>query len=237
MHHFFGNAIFGRVVLVATLHRRKQHHGFDEADREDTRKAFQKASQMASIVGDPSECPPIIYIGLRDSGIDILNKIASAHVSNEVLILDKFLKGTCSKCATRYLCHEDNPSDPDNQIGVAVPFSNGQNDGNIFNPYASSLCHPLFIPKHSFWSRVTGGAAHVVTLGIPMAIYKSITGELLWPTFTSKEEMCAMCNKSPGNEGCMKVHSSKYKGKTVDHTKSLDQEYERFLDVDFHDIS
>ena len=77
------------------LHKRKQRVEFDEEDKEDTRRVFQRAWTLASIVGDPLECPPIICIRLKDSGIDILNKIASAHVSNEVLILDKFVECTC----------------------------------------------------------------------------------------------------------------------------------------------
>ena len=105
---------------------------------------------------------------------------------------------------------------------MAVPFNDGQeDDDNVFFPYLSSLCHPQFIPKYSYmyWERAAGGAAHVATLGIPMVIQKLRKRELPWPTFTSNDEMCVECKRSPGSEGCMDG-CSKYRDKIVDHTSA-----------------
>ena len=147
--------------------------------------------------------------------------------------LDKFVQGTCSKCAIKYLCHKDNPSDLDNQIGVAVPFDDGQKDDSVFFPYPSSLCHPLFIPKYSYWERVAGGVANLVALCISMITQKWRNRELPGPTFTSNDEVCVKCKQSPGSDGCMTIHS-KYQDKIVDHTNLVENEYERYLDVGFN---
>ena len=74
-HHFWGNAIFDHMVLVAMLHKRKQCYGFDEADRENTEKVFQKPLKLAFIVGDLPKCPPIICTRLEDPGINILSQV------------------------------------------------------------------------------------------------------------------------------------------------------------------
>ena len=242
MHHFFGNAIFDCMVLIYTLHKRYQRCGFSEEDSEDTRKIFEKALKLAPIVGDRPECPPVLFIGLDDAGKDILHRIKSAAVlRNEGLILDKFVHGTCTRCAAKRLCYECKPNDPDNQIGVAIPVKGGEEKNEVFVPYQSSQCHPLFIPKFSFWEKVAGGAAHVATLGIPMIIQMLRKREIPWPTFTSDDEMCANCNQSPGSQGCMEVRS-KYTatlptgitvGIIVDHTNLMEDDYFKFLDISY----
>ena len=149
MHHFFGNAIFDCMELVATFHKRKQTCRFDEEDSEDTRRVFEKALTLSSIAGEPSKCSPVIFIGLNDAGIDILQRIENAAVTaDEGLILNKFVQGTCCRCAAKYLCHEGNPSNPENRIGVVIPIKDEEqkDDEEVFIPYQSSQCHPLFIP-------------------------------------------------------------------------------------------
>ena len=157
MHHFFGNVIFEHMVLVATLQKRAQHCGFDDDDKEETRRVFQDALKFASIAGDHPKCPPVIYIGYSDHGVDIQCRIENAPVvSNKVLTLDKLVQGTCSKCSAKYLCHEDNPSDPKNQIGVLIQVKGEEQKNNkeACIPYHSSRCHPV-IRKRSFWARLT----------------------------------------------------------------------------------
>ena len=139
------------------------------------------------------------------------------------------------------LCHEEDPNDFENRIGVAVQIEGSReiDDEEVFFPYHSSQCHPLFIPKHSFWERVAGGVAHVATLGIPMLIRKLRKRELPWPTFTSKDEMCVKCQKSPGSDGCMEV-GTKYKTTlptgesvdvTVDHTNAMEDNLSKYWDI------
>ena len=241
MHHFFGNAIFDRMVLVATLHQRKQLQGFDEQDEEDTKRIFEKALMLASTVGDLPQCPPIIFIELNCSGKELLKQIESAQVaSNEGLILNQFVQGCCSRCAAKYLCHEGDPNDPENQIGVAVPFKSEEEKSNeeAFFPYQSSKCHPQFIAKYRSWAKVVGGVAHIATLGIPLIIQKLRKSELPWPTFTSDDEICPNCRKGPGIEGCMDVHTkykaTKHTGEVVDmivnHTNLLEDDCTKYLD-------
>ena len=156
MHHFFGNAIFDCMVLVATNHKRYQRYQFDEEDIKDTKYTFERA--LTGALGDDCpKCPPVLYIGFNDSGVDIQHRIECANVvSKEVLTLDKLVQGTCSKCSAKYLCHEDNPSDPENRIGVLIQ---ARGEGRKYNkeeliPYHSFQCHP-FIRKRSFWARLT----------------------------------------------------------------------------------
>ena len=180
------------------------------------------------MVGDRPECPPVIFIGVEDKGVDIQRKIESAPVvSNEGLILDKFVQGTCARCAAKFLCHEGMTNDPGSRLGALVC---GEGNKDEFIPYQSSQCHPLFIPKYSYWEKAAGGVGHIATLGIPALIQKLRKRGLPWPTFTSNDEMCVNCKQSPGSDGCMNVRS-KYRDTIVDHTNLLKNEYEKYLDV------
>ena len=192
LHYYFGNAIFDRMVLVATQQKRFSAAGITKKDREDIIKAFTRGLKLA-LGNDHPECPPLVYIGFDDIGGDVQRRIESAPVvSNEVLVLDKFVQGTCSKCSSKYiLSKKDNPRDTTKRINVG--------------PHEERKCHPLFVPTISFWVRVAGGVGHIATLGIPMLIWKLATGRIPWPTFTSKEEICVNCKMSPGSDGCLEV--------------------------------
>ena len=78
MYRYFGNAIFDIMVIAATNHRRKQHHGFTDEDLADTRRTFQRALQLAIRGNRIPPCPPIIYIPLDES--DVAGKIIAAPV-------------------------------------------------------------------------------------------------------------------------------------------------------------
>jgi ABC-type oligopeptide transport system ATPase subunit len=78
MYRYFGNAIFDIMVIAATNHRRKQHHGFTDEDLADTRRTFQRALQLAIRGNRIPPCPPIVYIPL-DEG-DVAGKIIAAPV-------------------------------------------------------------------------------------------------------------------------------------------------------------
>ena len=84
--------------------------------------------------------------------------------------------------------------------------------------------NPNVTPKHSQLSKILGGIAHVVTLGIPYAFGAK------WPGFFNSDEICPACNMPPGASGCRKVLQQcelHIKGKTVmvtvDHTSQIDR--------------
>ena len=228
MYYYFGNKIFDRMVLVATQQKRFSGAGFSEKDREDTTNVFEEGLRLA-LGDDHPKCPPILYIGFNDAGVDIQRSIESAPVvSNEVLLLDKFVQGTCSKCSAKYIYHGmDDPSDSKNRMEI-------QGKGE------DQKCHPLFIPKYDVWKRVVGGVAHVGTLGIPMLVCMVVKGEIPWPTFTSNDEICTQCKKNPGSKGCWKVDTEykatgKTKVVTVNHSNQV-EEVEDFLCMYVDDV-
>ena len=58
-------------------------------------------------------------------------------------------------------------------------------------PYSHSKCHPLVIPRYSTIVKITGGVAHVLTLGVFVAAGK-IRGKKFWPgSPTTKSCVCA----------------------------------------------
>ena len=242
MQHFFGNAIFDCMVLVATLYKGHTSLTFTEEDKALTTKRFDAALKLSDLEGDQPKCPPVIFIGFADTGVDIQREIESARVvSNEGFNFDQFVRGTCSKCAANYLCRKEQMDDPNKRLSVMVRVKSEEEEGEErkFVPYKSSKCHPLFIPKYSYWERVAGGAAHVATLGIPMIIHKLRTGEIPWPTFTSNDEMCLNCEQSPGSRGCTEVltmykatmPTGESKDMTVDHTNQLDDFFKNIDDI------
>ena len=244
MHHYFGNAVFSCMIAVATVHKRnRQHPPFNSEDMEETKRSLTAALEIVRKEGTCPRCPPIIFIGADDPGETMLEDIASADVqTNEGLRMDKFVEGTCSKCAAKYITlQEEHPTkdpgtqtgakqiDPENQISMKRITDDGK---EVWIPYDSSTCHPLFIPKYTIRERVVGGIAHVVTLGIPMGIQLLRKRGIPWPTFTSKDEMCINCYQSPGSEGCKRVHKlyearlleQKVQKINVDHKNLLDDD-------------
>ena len=241
MHHYFGSAIFDRMVLIGTFYQRMQDYRFSEKDMEQTRNTFEKA--MMKVLGDDHpKCPPVLYIGFNDDGADIQRSIESAHVvSNEALAMDKFVEGTCSRCSAKYLCHKADPNDPEDRIGVLTHVESEKrkcNEEELIS-YSSSKCHPLFIPSYSVFEKVIGKAAHVATMGIPLVLWTLATGELPWPL--GKDEMCANCKKSPGSEGCLQsgtrfqatLDTGKRIDTIVDHTNRFEDYYAKYLDLSY----
>ena len=103
MHHFFGSAIFDRMVLVATHVKRFQHCRLSEEDIKDTKVIFEKTIKFTSIRDYRLKCPPVIFIGLDDAGVNIQRRIESAPaMSNTALTLDKSVMGPCPKYPARY---------------------------------------------------------------------------------------------------------------------------------------
>ena len=94
MYSYFGNAIFDIMVIAATNHRRKQHHGFTDEDLADTRRTFQRALQLAIRGNRIPPCPPVIYLALDED--DVAGKIIAAPV-----LEDAFLGARRRDCRSR----------------------------------------------------------------------------------------------------------------------------------------
>ena len=124
----------------------------------------------------------------------------------------------CTRCDIK-IVQERLPSGA--EVPVHVVFENGDEE-----VYDNSYCHPFFHPKYARLTRIVGGLAHILTLGMGIA-YEMLFKVNSWPGFTNREEVCAQCGNSPGSDGCKPVNQfcelggENYK---VDHLKELDTE-------------
>ena len=231
MYKYFGNAIFDIMVIVATNHRRKQHHGFIEEDVADTRRTFQRALQLAIRGNNIPPCPPVVYLALDEP--DVAGKIITAPVLQDSL-LDASLIGLgalqddvdhakevstmmvysivaqeMEKTGTRFqfqdICAKCAKELHFEQLpnGRDVPIKVVTESGESAS-YSQSLCHPIFLPKYTKTQKIVGGCAHVATAGIPFAVAKA-RGRKSWPGFTNSDEACPLCGTGPGFDGCCLV--------------------------------
>ena len=220
MHHFCGNSIFERMVLVATNHPRKQEYGFTDQDEDETRMVFQRAFELATGNKFPSSNgPPIIYIAIADDSATINRKLREACVQSASGLYCKFVDNVCSRCAVtiRYTGQGDGG---DHSLVGVQEYSSGED----LKDYNDSKCHPIFLPRYSKLQKFVGGVAHILTLGVPYA-----TGASTWPGFTNSDEICPVCEKSPGAPGCHPVKTKclinwqkKEAEVMVNHTNRLD---------------
>lgn len=228
MYRYFGNAIFDIMVIAATNHRRKQHHGFTDEDLADTRRTFQRALQLAIRGNRIPPCPPIIYIPLDES--DVARKIIAAPVLQDaslggaaarfveeaddqfvLSIVAQEIKETpgtrfqfqdvCVKCALElhFVQNDDTEEDGERERAVKVVTEKGESIA-----YDQSRCHPLFFPKYSRIQKIAGGCAHLATAGIPYLVAR-VRGRKSWPGFTNSDEVCPVCGLGPGSDGCSQM--------------------------------
>lgn len=94
-------------------------------------------------------------------------------------------------------------------------------DGTVI-PYKESKCHPSFVPKYNIGEKILGGLSHMATLGISLLFKNS------WPGFTNSDEICLVCQNSPGAAGCGKVGEVQYRDVdnneitlSIDHSNKL----------------
>ena len=232
MYRYFGNAIFDIMVIAATNHRRKQHHGFTDEDLADTRRTFQRALQLAIRGNRIPPCPPIVYISL-DEG-DVAGKIIAAPVLQDaslggaaarfveeaddqfvLSIVAQEIKETpgtrfqfqdvCVKCALEL---HFGMNDDDDEVGGGG--GGGERAVKVVTEngesiaYEQSRCHPLFFPKYSRVQKIAGGCAHIATAGIPYLVAR-VRGRKSWPGFTNSDELCPVCGLGPGSDGCSQM--------------------------------
>lgn len=247
MYRYFGNAIFDIMVIAATNHRRKQHHGFCDEDYADTRRTFQRALQLAIRGNKIPPCPPIVYIALDEADVagkiitapvledSLLDSPKMAHDDDQLFMLSimaqeiKETQGTkfqfqniCAKCAME-LHFEQSVNDGERPVKVVTE------EGESI-AYDQSCCHPMFYPKYTKIQKFVGGCAHIVTAGIPYLVGRA-RGRKTWPGFTNSDEVCPICGNGPGSDGCsqmgtyveMRAADGSFQRVNVDHSKYMEK--------------
>ena len=246
MYDFLGEDIFNVMVIIATNQKDEKYQlEFDEEDISATKAAFTAA--LEKVTDQQLISPPLLY--LPSAGTNVLQSIKSIEViAKEPLTLngkepipievtqkkydDIALRNvqqehpgrrlqfqvTCLRCATE-LIYENFPS------GMWVAKALNENGEKV--PLKKTKCHPIFIPKYRVITKIIGGIAHIVTLGI-FATCGCCCGKAIWPGFTNSKKTCAVCDLSPGSDGCTEVGGAfTLPGKNVDivisHSTILDE--------------
>ena len=230
MYYFFGPVIFDTMIIIATNHHRKQKYGFDEDDEKDMRSVVTRSLQLATRSQDSSfsitpDCPPIVYLGLDDTGEEILAKLKSAPVINQSGLVFKFCDTVCARCAVNIRFAEHAAT---SKTSVALKRVGITDKKGVFKDDKTSLCHPIIIPKHSRLEKILGGVIHIMSFGIVYAIGKISQDEAI-PFFSNTDEICPACGQPPGAKGCQPVgidcrvawHGSPF-DIHVDHTNKVD---------------
>ena len=199
MYHFFGTAMFDHMVVVATNPTRKQKYGFDHSDKEQTKTILETA--LKEVTKEEVICPSIVYIASQDNGEKILEALKSAPARSKKGLKLAFRDNVCAKCSARI--RFATPASKSEQTRVGVIDGKGETI-----KYETSLCHPRFVPKYSTTKKILGGTAHVLTLGITLALTN-------WPGWTNSDEICVNCERRPGSRGCCVV------GEVVNHSNQI----------------
>ena len=220
MKYFFGRAIFECMVIVATMPSSVSKKGvFSSRDIAKTKRVVSLALERTfnpQVGSDGAGTeqrtkppdPPIIYVSLEESGMEIYDKLLSHDVEHKDGLQLKFDEDACARCALKvgYFMKEK---------VVCIMDDNGVQKRMA---YDESKCHPLIKPKYSRLKKVMGGIAYIVLLGIP-----KLAGAK-WPGFLNSDEECAGCKNPPGSEGCVKIGQfSDIIEKEVDHSSELDK--------------
>ena len=213
MHHYFGNAVFNNMVIIATQDLKYQNIEFTEDDCDLIRDVFSEAVRMVTnLEMTPDTCPPVLYVGYYDTHDKVLQAVKRADVlAAGNVFKPAFHDDVCSRCSaiTRYSATEKK----------LVPV--GVINDDKFEKYEESKCHPGFIPKYSTAEKVGGGVGHILTVGTAL-LFEKATGIETWPGFTNSAEICSSCNQPPESNGCCKVLTECKKSNVmVDHTNNL----------------
>lgn len=209
--HFFGEAIFENMALVTTLD--KQYPSmileFLEPKESDVQTVFRSVMTLALPPGArPPSCPPTIFIPFDIDSAQLLKKVKEITVTEETKVfIPQFREGVCAKCACGLYWRDS----------TIVDVKIGE---RLVEP-KNTMCHPLYIPKHSMIIKFLGGIAHILVLGMAK-VHERRTGAATWPGFFNSEEVCAKCEMPPGSEGCMNV-LQEYEEQVVQHDNKLNK--------------
>ena len=225
MYHFCGNAIFERMVLVATNHKRRQKFGFTSDDKSDTRETFKRSFELATGARCPFDAngPPIVYVSFEDDGATLRKKISEAQVTNKTGFYCGFVETVCAKCAITIRSSD----------GEELGSNTTKDPQGALKDVNDSKCHPIFLPRYSTLEKIIGGVAHITTtVGIPYPVSQLVGDERCFPfvRFFNSDEICPKCNNPPGTPGCTRIragpctiewHGKKETIMTVDHTNRV----------------
>lgn len=194
LYSFFGNSIFNCMIIASTVNRKFQHFGFDEDEKQNTKKVFGVALKEVFECPD-IECPPLIYVSYDDDGEKILFDIQSAPVKEEYLHdIPEAIQYPCSKCDAYALCYKRE----NREFSCVI-------ENAVVRQTEESKCHPEFTLRYTKVQKFLGGLAHLLTLGIVLLFcyFLKING---WPGFTRRDEwICAVCGRSRKTIGCSTV--------------------------------
>ena len=221
MHRFCGDAIFERMVLVATNQKRRQMYGFTAEDEAETRKVFKHAFKLAIGSSCPvvDDGPPIVYISLTDKSSEVFDKFRNAQVTDPTGLYCKFVDNVCARCAVTI-----RSTSGGEEVGITTEGHKTLQDCD------NSKCHPIFLPRYSTFKRIIGGIAHISTFYVPYICGYLVHGVAPWPSFYSSDEICPKCKLPPGAPGCTPIKEMctiEWQGKRetileVNHTSKLD---------------
>ena len=174
MYEYFGASLFKVMVIIATFDEEYSDSiTFTDRKIDETSRAFMAA--YTAITGESlPKCPPILYIPLSER--DILPKVKSAEVIDDIPLTTLYYEKRCLKCAAKLVY---------GQI-IQVETTKGEK-----LDLDDSKCHPFFIPKYTKLQKISSGIIASISFAVKHGTMKS-------------EEICSCCKNPPGSEGCGK---------------------------------
>lgn len=187
MHHFYGNAIFERMIVVATLDEFMQG-GADQRLLEDKcKKAFTEALRFIKFTGTP---PRVMFIPIHLSGEKLLQMIQIADGETHGGVSKcAFVDSVCARCAVCIVYQEGSKHTPENRICV-------RKEQEVVD-YEQSKCHPHLIPRYSIIQKCHAVVGSILRLEFRRSI----------EFIHNDEEVCITCKKSPYFDGCVNVRT------------------------------
>lgn len=183
LSHYFGREVFDCLVVAATNPPREKYQEVGFSDFKQTTRAFHAA--LKSAVGEDIACPPIVYIGLKDSPEETLHNIQHALVLNE------------STAPLRIKAV--GPLYPE-EVAITELIETSPFEDDFVEIEAGGV-HPSFVDKYTPVQKFVGGCAHVALLGVPLAV-SYVAGWDMWPGFTNSDMMCEKCHSPPDAQEC-----------------------------------
>ncbi len=210
MQKYFGRSIFENMVVAAT-HNHNVYRNFTKTvdlfsseDMKTTKHSFEKA--LGKVLDEKETLSiPLTFLSLFDSCERVLQKIRENQVANEGAEIT-FNSSTCARCSkTIEACNKEERENP-----------------------SPNTCHPMMIPKHTKFQRISEGTVHLVTFNIFLD---------KWPSFGYLDESCIRCGEPPSTTGCTPVgtqytHKNSTEAITVSHTSNVQENYEIEIDPD-----
>ena len=125
--------------------------------------------------GVKGKCPPIVYIGLDESDMEVISKIKEADVLEPgKVFIPKFGDGFCSRCMIKMLMYKD-----DKNQGVPLAFQHKA--VNQFLLKNLNIIQNLSPDPYNGSNKLLAGLAHIATLGSALIAEKMKNDYKTWP--------------------------------------------------------